>query len=172
MKNSRSAQRGSVDIGRLIGIVISLLILGLLGYAAWWVTKSMGEAGSQYGEALVDAKRKALAIQCQTNMRAIWQNLRMYEIEKEGFPPSLETLVDWGADAQLFRCPDSDGDQYVYIPGRLQDTTGRNVLLYESKAVHEGLCNLLRANGQIELLTPEQVEAAVAETQAMLRNRR
>jgi hypothetical protein len=170
MKNSRSDRRGSVDIGRLIGIVISLIILGLIGYAVWWVTRSMSEAGSQYGDALVDAKRKALALQCQTNMRAIWQNLRMYEIEKESFPPSLETLADWGADPKLFRCPDSAGDQYVYIPGRYQDTTGRNVLLYESNAVHEGLCNLLRANGQIELFTPEQVQAAVAETRAAHHN--
>jgi hypothetical protein len=41
MKNSRSDRRGSVDIGRLIGIVISLIILGLIGYAVWWVTRSM-----------------------------------------------------------------------------------------------------------------------------------
>ena len=161
MKNSSSARRGSVDIGRLIGIVLSLIILGLIGYAVWWVTKSMSDAGSQYGGALVDTKRKALALQCQTNMRTIWRNLRIYEIEKESFPPSLETLADWGVDPQLFRCPDSEGAPYVYISGRLQDSTGRNVLLYESNPVHEGLCNLLRANGEIEMLTPEQLQATL-----------
>lgn len=161
MKNSSSAPQGSVDIGKLMGIIISLVILGLLGYSVWWVTKSMSDAGSQYGGALVDAKRKALALQCQTNMRAIWQNLRMYEIEKESFPPSLKTLIDWGADAQLLRCPDPDGAEYIYISGQNKNMSGENVLLYESKAAHEGRCNLLRVDGQIELLTPEQVQAAL-----------
>ena len=163
-QKSLSAQRGSVDVGRLVGIVIFLVVLGLLGFGAWWIIKSTGDAGSQYGEALVDTRRKALALQCQLNLRAIWQNLRMYAIEQKGFPPSLEALVQWGADPQLLRCQAPDGQEYVYIPGQNEDMPGGNVLVYEANAVHDGRCNLLRLNGQIELRTADQVQAAAAKT--------
>ncbi len=171
-QRSISAQRGSVDVGKLIFIVISLIVLGLLGFGAWWIIKSMGEAGSQYGGAMVDTKRKAIALQCQMNLRTIWQNLRMYAIEKESFPPSLKTLVDWGADPQLLRCPAPDGGEYVYIPGQNGNMPGQNVLVYELKAAHDGRCNLLRVDGQIDLLTPDQVQAAVTKTYIRLRERR
>ena len=166
------ARRGSVDIGKLIGIVISLVVLGLFGFAIWWVVKSVGDAGNQYTEVMVDTRRKAIAIQCQTNLRTLWQNLRMYSIEKESFPPSLETLAEWGADPRQFRCPASEEQQYIYIPGQSENMPGQNVLVYELKPVHDGRCNLLRVDGQMELLTPEQVQAAVAETQAQLQGRR
>jgi hypothetical protein len=169
---SSSAQRGSVDIGKLIGIVISLIVLGLFGYAIWWVTKSMGEAGSQYTGAMIDTKRKAVALQCQMNLNTIRQDLRIYAIEKGSFPPSLKTLVDWGAEPQLLRCSLADGGQYLYIPGQNENTPGQNVLVYELKPVHEGRCNLLRVNGQIELLTPEQVQAEVTKTRLQLQGRR
>jgi len=164
-------RRGSVDIGKLIGIVISLIVLGLFAFAIWWVVKSVGEAGSQYSGALVDTRRKAMALQCQTNLRAIWQNLRLYAIENETFPPSLEALVEWGANPQLLNCPAPDGQEYIYIPGQNDDMPGQNVLVYELIPAHNGCCNLLRVDGQIELLTPEQVQDAVTKTQIRLRDR-
>ena len=166
------ARRGSVDVGKLIGIVIALIVLGLFGFSIWWVVKNVGDAGSQYTGAMIDTKHKATALQCQMNMRTIWQNLRMYSIEKESFPPSLEALAEWGADPRQFRCPASEEQQYVYIPGQNENMPGQNVLVYELKPVHEGRCNLLRVDGQMELLTPEQVQAAVTETQARLEGRR
>jgi len=171
-QKSISAQRGSVDVVKLIVIVISLIVLIFLGLGVSWIFKSMGEAGSQYTGAMVNAKRKAVALQCQMNLTTIWQNLRMYAIEKESFPPSLKTLVDWGVDSQLLHCPAPDGQRYAYIPGQYKDTSGKNVLVYEPNAAHDGRCNLLRVDGQIELLTPEQVQAAVTKTRVRLRNRR
>jgi hypothetical protein len=169
---SSSTQRGSVDVGKLIGIIVALIFIGLIGYAIWWVTKSVGEAGSQYSGAMIDTKRKAVALQCQMNLNTIRQNLRIYAIEKGGFPTSLKTLVDWGADPQILRCSAADGGQYLYIPGQNENTPGQNVLVYELKPVHEERCNLLRVNGQIELLTPEQVKAEVTKTQLQLQGRR
>ena len=168
-QKSISAQRGSVDVGKLIGIVISLIVLGLIGLGIVWIIKSTGEAGSQYTGAMVNTKRKAVALQCQMNLSTIRQNLRMYAIEKQSFPPSLKTLVDWGVDSQLLRCPDPDGGQYVYIPGQNENMPGQNVLVYEQKTAHEGRCNLLRVNGQIDMLTPQQVQAEVNKTYIRLR---
>lgn len=171
-QKSISAQRGSADFGKLIGIVISLIVLGLLGFGVWKIIKSTGEASNQYSGAMVNTKRKAVALQCQMNLHTIWQNLRMYSIEKDSFPPSLKTLADLGANSQLLRCTVPDGQEYVYIPGQNGNMPGQNVLVYEQKAAHDGHCNLLRVNGQVDLLTPEQVQAEVTKTYTRLRERR
>lgn len=163
------ARRGDVDIGKLIGIVIALIILGLFGFGIWWVIKSVGEAGQQYTNVLIDTRHKAMVIQCQTNLQAIWQDLQTYAVSNERFPPSLEALVEWGANPQLLQCQAPDGQRYVYIPGQHGDMPGRNVLVYEPKAVHDGRCSILRLNGQIELLTPEQAQLAVTETRTRLK---
>jgi hypothetical protein len=170
-QKSISAQRGSADIGKLIGIVVSLIVLGLLGFGVWKIIKSMEDAGSQYTGAMVNTKRKAVALQCQMNLNTIRQNLRIYSIEKESFPPSLKTLVG-GADSKLLRCSAPDGGQYLYVPGQNGNMPGQNVLVYELKAAHDGRCNLLRVNGQVDLLTPDQVQAEVNKTYTRLRERR
>ena len=171
-RKSISAQKGSVDVVKLIVIVISLIVLIFLGLGVTWIFKSMGEAGSQYSGAMANTKRKAMALQCQMNLSTIRQNLRIYAIEKQSFPPSLKTLVDWGADSQLLRCPAQDGGEYLYIPGQNENMPGQNVLVYELKAAHDGRCHLLRVNGQVDLLTPEQVQAKVNKTNIRLRERR
>ena len=48
------------------------------------------------------------------------------------------------------------------------DMHGSNVLLYEAQPAHDGRCNVLRLNGRIELLTPEELQRALAETRNRL----
>jgi hypothetical protein len=171
-QKSFSAKRGSVDLGRLIGIVVLVIVLGLLGYGVYWIINSIGEAGGEYGQALVSTRRQALAIECQINLRSLWQNLRAYAMENEGFPPSLKAFEKWGANSRILHCPAPDGQRYAYIPGQNEDAPGNSVLVYESKAAHEGRCNMLRVDGQIELLTPGEVQAAVSKTLIGLRRKR
>ena len=167
--NSLATQRGDLRGGTLVNIVAAVIFLGLLGLGLWWVIKSIGEAGQQYSEVLIDTQSRAVTVRCQTNLRAIWQNLQTYAISNESFPPSSQALVEWSGNTQLFQCPAADGQEYVYIPGQREGMSGENVLVYERQAVHDGRCSVLRLNGQIELLTPEQVEVAVARTLASLR---
>jgi hypothetical protein len=162
-------QREDLRGGTLVNIVAALIFFGLLGLGLWWVIKSIGEAGKQYSEVLIDTKYSAITVKCQTNLRAIWQNLQTYAISNESFPPSSQALVEWSGNTRLFQCPAGDGQKYVYIPGQRPNMSGENVLVYEPKAVHDGRCSVLQLSGQIELLAPEQVQAAVARTMASLR---
>ena len=162
-------QRAGLHGGTIINIITALIFFGLLGFGIMWIIKSFGEVGQQYGEAMVETQSKAIAVKCQTNLRTIGQNIQMYGISNEGFPPSLEALVQWSGSTQLFRCPDPDGEQYVYIPGQNSSMSPANVLLYEPKAIHNGRCSVLRLGGQLELLTPQELQQAVARTLAILR---
>ena len=75
----------------------------------------------------------------------------------------------FSGNTQLFRCPSPEGEQYKYIPGHGANSPDSNVVLYEPKAVHDGRAGVLRLGGQVELLTPEELQQAIDQTLANLR---
>jgi prepilin-type processing-associated H-X9-DG protein len=157
--------------GRIIDVLAIAIVLGLIGMGVWWVIKTTGQAGQQYADAMVRTNNKALTITCQSNMDAIYKNLHIYAISNERFPESQAELTEFSGYTRLFRCSDPNGSQYVYIPGQSGDMPPTNVLVYETKPVHDGRCNVLFLGGQIEALTPEQLKQAVEATAARLRRR-
>ncbi len=155
--------------GTIINIIVAVILLGLLAFGVLWLIKSFADAGEQYGNAMVETRYNAIIVRCQTNLRAIGQNIQMYAVTSDGFPPSQQELMEYGGSTQLFRCPAPDGEKYVYIPGQSGGMSPLNILVYEPKPVHEGRCNVLRLGGQIELLTPEELKQALEQTLAGLR---
>ena len=167
--NFLPARRAGSHGGTIINIVTAIIFFGLIALAVLWVIKNLGQAGQQYTDTMVKTKYTAITVKCQMNLRAIGQNIQMYAISNESFPPSLEELVQWSGSTQLFQCPASDGEKYVYIPGQNSSMSPTNILLYEPMPVHDGRCSVLRLGRQIELLSPEQVQQAVTQTLAGLR---
>ncbi len=163
------ARRANFHGGTIINIVTAIVFFGLIALAVLWVIKNIGQAGQQYTNSMVTTKYTALTVKCQMNMRAIGQNIQTYALSNDGFPPSLQELISWSGSTQLFKCPDPEGGRYVYIPGQNSSMPPTNILLYETRPVHDGRCSVLRLGGQIELLSPEQVKQAVAQTLAGLR---
>jgi len=155
--------------GTIINILTALIFFGLLGFGIMWVMKSFGEAGEQYGKTMVGARQDAISVKCQMNMRAIGQNIQMYAISNEGFPESQEELVQFGGNTRLFKCPDPNGVEYVYIPGQRPGMPPENVLVYEPKPMHDGQCSVLLLGGQFGLVTPEELQQAIARTMATIR---
>jgi len=155
--------------GTIVNVITALIFFGLLGYGIMWLIKGFGEAGEQYGEVMVQAKHDATSVSCQMNMRAIGQNLYFYASSNGTYPASLEELIDFSGSTQSFKCPSPEGEQYKYIPGQGSDASDKNILLFEPKAVHDGRAGVLRLGGQIELLTPEELQQAVAQTLASLK---
>jgi hypothetical protein len=155
--------------GTIINIIIALIFFALLASGILWLIKSFADVGQEYGETMVKTTYRAETVKCQTNLRAIGQNIQMYAISNNEFPPSQEALVEWSGTTQLFHCPATDGERYVYIPGQNSTMSPMNILVYEPKPVHDGRCSVLRLGGQIELLTPEELQQAVAQTLSALR---
>lgn len=147
--------------GTIINIITAVIFFGLIALGIMWIMKTTGEAGQQYTTAMVRTQDKATAVSCQMNLRSIGQNLQMYAISNEGFPASQQELVDFCGDTRLFRCPDPNGADYIYIPGQRGDMPGTNVLVYEPKPAHNGKCNVLLLNGQTATLTPEELMQAL-----------
>jgi hypothetical protein len=155
--------------GTIIDITAAVIFFGLLALGVLWVIKMWGQAEQQYTTAMIDTKYKATDVACQMNLRTIAQNLQMYAISNERYPRSQQELVDFSGNSRLFRCPDPNGGEYIYVPGQRGDAAAAGVLVYESKPVHRGRCNVLFTNGEIVPLTPEELKQALAATSARRR---
>ena len=155
--------------GTIINIVTAIIFFGLIALAVLWVIKNIGEAGQQYTDSMIKTQNKAVTVKCQLNLRTIAQNIQMYAMSNDSYPPSLEALISWSGSTQIFQCPDPEGGKYVYIPGQNNSMPPTNILLYETKPVHDGCCSVLRLGRQIELLSLEEVKQAVAQTRSGLR---
>lgn len=154
--------------GTIVNIITALVFFGLLAYGIMWLMKGYGQAGEQYAHTMVKAQHDATSVSCQMNMRSIGQNLQMYAITNGTYPASLEELIDFSGSTKLFKCPSPEGGQYEYIPGHGANSPDSNIVLYESKAVHDGRANVLRLGGQLEPLTPEELQQAIDQTRANL----
>jgi len=156
--------------GTIVNVITGIIFFGLIALGVRWVIKTTGEAGKQYATAMVNTHDKATTLTCQMNLRSIGQTLQTYAISNESFPADQQELVNFaGYGSKLFHCPDPNGGEYVYLPGHRTDESAPTIMVYESKPVHQGRCNVLLSNGQITSLSPEELQQAVQATQARRR---
>jgi hypothetical protein len=163
---STSSATPRVHGDTIINALIGLMFFGLLAFGIMWIIKTTGEAGQEYTTALMNTKMRAGDVTCQANLRAIGQCLMTYAVSNESFPASQQELVNLCGSSRLFHCTDPNGGEYIYIPGMRADMPDTSVVVYESKPVHQGRCHALLLGGQIVALTPDELQAALAATQA------
>ena len=90
--------QASLGGGTVVNVITALIFFGLLGLGIWWVIKSLADAGQQYTETLIETRYTAETVKCQSNLRAIWQNVQMYAVTNGTFPPSIEALKEWSGN--------------------------------------------------------------------------
>lgn len=160
---------GGFDKGKWAIVAVLVGVFALLMTGAYFVIKSLARTGEEYGQALHGAQERGGEVACALQLTNIYRSLQIAAMSADGrFPASLVELYSPG---QL-RCPSRDGPPYVYVPGQDQSMPGGNVLIYEDAPAHDGKCSVLRLNGRVELLTPEEVKAAVDKTHALISSKR
>jgi len=170
---SRRRDRGpsrleGLNLAKILTVVVGLGLFGLLAGATLWVISQMGETGQTYVESALETKEMAIEVSCKNNLRVIWQELQVFVISEEKFPESLSVL----GRSDVLHCPAPDGQKYIYISGQTPRMPSTNVLVYEEKPAHDGFCSVLMLKGQIQMLTPQQVQAAVAQTHRVIERSR
>ena len=155
--------------GTIINILVIGFIIVIIGAGVMSLMKEAGETGQEYAQGMVNATNQATSIVCKSNMGQIWQFLQMYSITEEELPASYDELVQEVGITKIFHCSEPNSPDYTYIPGQTLGSPGDNILLYESVPVHNGKCMVLRVNNIVELLTPEELQAAIEKTKAHLR---
>jgi hypothetical protein len=170
-KETSAPTRGKqVRGGTIINVITVLVIFGLIAYGIYWILKTTGKAGQEYMTAVVNTHDKSLNIACESNLSAIYKTILTYAIGNEGYPPDQQELVSFsGYGSKLFHCPDPNGGEYIYVPGHRPDASTPSILVYETKPVHSGKCNVLLSDGQIGQLTPDELQQALTATRARAR---
>lgn len=155
--------------GTIANIITAVIFFGLIAAGIFWVIKTAGDMGGQYAQTMVSTQNQAKLLKCQQNLYAINQGVRLYGLSNDKLPDTFDDLVNEVGDSRVFQCPEPNSPKYVYIPGQTLDSPSDNILLYEPKPVHDGRGNVLRVSGAIDLLTPEELQAALQQTKAHLR---
>ncbi len=144
------AAKGSIcRKGRALDVIFIALVLFGLGYGVHWIIKAGGQATQEYGTGMVNTQNKSMALSCQMNMRSIWQTLQVAAASDWKYPESMADLKRQTGDSRLFHCADPNGGEFVYLPPKRLDDDAPSVVLLETKAVHNGQCNVLLSTGEI-----------------------
>jgi hypothetical protein len=154
--------------GTITNILIAGIVIVLIGIGVMSLMKQAGETTQEYAQGMVNTTNKASSIACTSNMSQIFQVLQMYSMTEDKLPESYEDLVSEVGMTQIFHCSEPNAPNYTYIPGQTLSSPADNILLYESVPVHSGKCNVLRVSGRIEMLSPEELQAAIEQTKAHL----
>ncbi len=154
--------------GTITNILIAGIVIVLIGIGVMSLMKQAGETTQEYAEGMVNTTNKASSIACTMNMSQIFQVLQMYSMTEDKLPESYDDLVSEVGMTQVFHCSEPNAPNYTYIPGQTLSSPSDNILLYESVPVHSGRCNVLRVSGRVEMLTPEELQAAIEQTKAHL----
>ncbi len=161
-RRQMAATGGGFPVQKVLIILVILLVFAGLMAGAGYIIKHMAETGHEYTKTLIDTKDRASDVSCEMNLSSIYKSLKIAAASNEGkFPATLEDL---GYASDQLRCPAKNGDKYLYVPGQNESSAPKNVLIYELAAVHEGKCNVLRVDGSISVLTPQQVSLALSAT--------
>lgn len=154
--------------GTITNILTVGIIVVLIGIGVMSLMKQAGETTTEYAQGMVNTTNKASSLACTSNMGQIFQILQMYSMTEDKLPESYDDLVSEVGMTQIFHCSEPNAPNYTYIPGQTLSSPADNILLYESVPVHSGKCNVLRVSGRVEMLSPEELQAAIEQTKSHL----
>lgn len=155
-----------VKIGLMLGVLVAVVVAIAWAIHAYKPPKNGGGGGlPNYLDGVFGAKHMAESVSSMHNIGLIRDGLEKYRSAHGEYPPYLKDLVDNAmVPAGALYAPDRESQAYKYIRGQNPKMRGDNILVYEEKPIHRDKCNVLRLNGQIETLTPEQLKEAVEQT--------
>ena len=140
-----------------------------------WVAVLVALAAGTGGCGLKKERERAKKTSSMANLKQISMACQMWTAEHgEGFPPSLEALVDGGqiADRSVLECPAKPGETgYDYVAGLSAADGSSLVLAYEKDGCFEGGRNVLVLNGDVQWMTEADFQEALKKTQEYVREK-
>jgi len=168
-RRSRQYAQDRRDPGKYVKIFIGLAVLGAILAGVVWAVVHMGSKGAEYVQTVTDSREPARRVSILSNLRNIYKAIQTFAITEDRFPASEAELVSKTMINEEFMVSAGDPEKRLkYIPGQSSRSNPSNILVYDPYPDRDGLHVVLRVNGQIDTLTSEQLQAAVAATEAHL----
>ena len=153
-----------------VGILMLLVVISIIAILYF---ARMGKDGKSYVERTIGSKKQAENVVAAANLAAIHRSLQAYAMGYDGEYPA--TAKDFAYAISLpnnyLKRPDKPDRPYVmvYVPGQSENSPRNNVLLYEEQPRPDGTHQVLLLNGQVGLVTTDQLNTALAETVRSIR---
>jgi hypothetical protein len=129
-------------------------------------TINPAEAYGEYLQTVFRARKQAETLADKVALTVVGKDLTMYAAGHDGkFPATLAEL----GQRDLLHAPGPDGQPYQYVPGQRDSSPRNNILAYEKHPVHSGKVLALRVSGTVDLLTPADLDRALAQTKKKLK---
>lgn len=159
---SKTVRRRGMGVGLLVVLLAVAIGLILL----------FGQLGDKsHVETALDARKKAIKTVERVNLATVFRALLQYAaMNEDQYPPSVAELTGKCAvSADALASEETGGVGLVYLPGQNRRMAKTNILAYQISAVDEEQIDVLRLDGRVETLSPDQLEAALYETREALR---
>lgn len=154
--------------GRLSLAVVGMLLVALVVGCGSDDSDGNGKDGKDerrspgdYFGAVMGAHKIGQATACAANLRNLGKALQLYAAMHDGkFPASLDDLVKQRMvpNNSMLKCPSSDGKPYVYTPPKTMHAPPATIIARDADPVHRGKVNVLRLDGSVRPLSPEEVD--------------
>jgi hypothetical protein len=129
-------------------------------------TVNPAEAFGEYLQTVFRSRKQAETLADKIALGVMGKDLLMYAATHDGqFPAGLAEL----GRRDLLGAPGPDGQPYQYVPGQRDSSPRTNILAYEKVPVHNGKVLALRVIGTVDLLTPADLDKALAQTKKKLK---
>lgn len=124
-------------------------------------TQAAGEQKDRgYVEAVLHSREMTKEVVQSVDLSSILTAIRIYATAEGKFPPSLDVLVDRNyLPAAMVRTPDGNARPLAYIPGLSESSPPTSIVLYVTRPDSDGRQKLIRLDGQIQALPPDQLQA-------------
>ncbi len=171
-RRSRIHRAGRIAAGGMILLpLISVSILLLMYFKPVGKSGPDGE-GKSYIEEVMEAKKESREVAYEIELLNLHKDIRMHAIMHNDKYPSLEKLLDYSSIAKKYFIGRGELEPLcVYIEGQNENSFWGNVLVYESGVVEGGSGMVLLKNGEVRMMSPEEITDAVGETEQDLTGR-
>ena len=145
----------------VVGMLLVALVVGCGSDDSDGNGKDERRSSGDYVGAVMGAYKQRHATVCVTNLHNLGEALVIYAATHKGkFPASLDDLVKQRMvpNNSMLKCPSSDGKPYVYTPPKTVHAPPATIIARDADPVHRGKVNVLRLDGSVQPLSPEEVE--------------
>ena len=149
-------------------VLLALLIVGIIYFGRF------GKGKKSYVETVLDTKQTAKDTVTLVELANLHKELLVYLMTNDDkFPPTKTDIMRESPIARKYlRQRDPNSPRFFnYIGGQDTSMPASNVLIWEERPGTDDLCHVLRINGQVNFLSPDDVDLAIDATQDAIRRR-
>ena len=143
-------------------VLLAILIVAIIYFVPF------GKGKKSYVETVIDARQTAKDTVTSAELANLHKELLVYLMANDDkFPPTKTDIMRASQIARKYlRQRDPNSPRFFnYIGGQDTSMPALNVLIWEERPGSDEACHVLRINGQVDFLPPDEIDLAIDATE-------